>query len=100
LARRKIAVRFTRRARERLASIRLYLLERNPPAAARVLSQILKTTSLLGDFPELGRKTGTQDILEIVVPRYGYVVAYRIDASGRSISILGVFHPAQGSRDV
>ena len=40
------------------------------------------------------------DILEIVVPRYGYVVAYRIDASGRSISILGVFHPAQGSRDV
>ena len=99
MARRKIAVRFARRARRHLASIRDYLAERSPTASARVLAQILKTTSLLVDFPELGRRTGDPGIFEIVVPRYLYIVAYRIDPDGRTISILGVFHAAQGSRE-
>jgi plasmid stabilization system protein ParE len=100
LARRKVAVRFTRRARGQLASIRDYLVERSPAASARVLAQILKTTSLLSNFPELGRRTGEPGILEIVVPRYLYIVAYRIEADRRTISILGVFHAAQGSREI
>ena len=99
MARRKVAVLFTRRARGQLASIRSYLAERNPAASARVLAQILRTTSLLSDFPELGRSTGEPGIFEIVVPRYLYVVAYRIESDRQTISILGVFHAAQGSRE-
>jgi plasmid stabilization system protein ParE len=53
----------------------------------------------LSDFPELGRSTGDPGTFEIVVPRYLYIVAYRIEADRRTVSILGVFHAAQGSRE-
>lgn len=86
-------VRFSRKALADLAAIHAYLAERNPPAAGRVVAAVEHTASLLADNPLLGRPEARGLGRILVVPRYRYVISYRIE--GDAVEIRFIFHPKQ-----
>lgn len=70
---------WTRRYLIELAAIGDYIGERNPRAAARVVSEIHGTTGrLLSDNPFIGRKGEIKGTREPVIPGTPYIVAYRV----------------------
>lgn len=80
------------KARRSLWSILDYLVERNPYAAAELLSTIRKTVEALPQHPYLyrpGRVSGTRET--IVHPNY--LVIYRVGS--RHITIVDVLHARQ-----
>ena len=85
------SVRLTRRALADLRAIRAHIAERDPAAAARVVSAIEHSLSLLGDQPFMGPAVHTGWFH--VVPRYRYVIAYRV--RGDTVEVRFIFHPAQ-----
>jgi plasmid stabilization system protein ParE len=86
-------VRLTRKALADLVSIHAWLAERNPAAAARVVAAIEASAALLTDNPKLGRREDRGLGRILIVPRYRYVISYRIE--GETVEIRYVFHPRQ-----
>ena len=86
-------VRFSRKALADLAAIHAWLADRNPAAAARVVTAIEASAAFLADNPRLGRREvrGLGRIL--IVPRWHYVISYRIE--GETVEIRYIFHPRQ-----
>jgi plasmid stabilization system protein ParE len=72
-------LRLTRRAARNLADIADYLRERNPEAAVRVRTAIVKSLKNLVLFPYSGRKQEVEGVRKIVTRRYPYLVYYRAD---------------------
>lgn len=86
-------VRFGRKALADLAAIQAWLAERSPAAAARAIAAIENSAGLLADNPHLGRRAPHDLGRILIVPRYGYVIAYRND--GDAVEILYVLHPSR-----
>lgn len=86
-------VRFSRAALADLTAIHAWLAERSPAAAARVVTAIEKSASLLADNPKMGRAEDLGFGRILVVPRHRYVLSYRIRDD--TVEILYVFHPSQ-----
>jgi toxin ParE1/3/4 len=65
-------VRFTRRAREDLLDIWLYIAPQNPVAADRVFDRIEASCRLLRDYPELGpaRSESADNARALVIERW------------------------------
>jgi addiction module RelE/StbE family toxin len=66
------------RALRDLEHIAAYLIERSPSGAATVLAAIKSTISTLSFFPQIGRLVDDAGHRRLPVPRYPYVIFYRL----------------------
>lgn len=88
-------LRFTPPAVFDLTAIGDHIRERNPAAAARVRSSILKSLDNLTVFPRMGRKQSTPGVRKLVTRRYSYLVYYKVDMDAREVVVLRIRHPAR-----
>ncbi|WP_310451849.1 type II toxin-antitoxin system RelE/ParE family toxin [Sulfuritalea sp.] len=86
-------IRWTPPALAQIAEIHQYIATENPQAARRVVAQIRKDAILLSAQPSMGRAGRVPGTRELVVSRYPFIIAYRID--GNDIPILAVIHSAR-----
>lgn len=87
-------VRWTLPALADLDQIQDFIAERNPPAASRLVNEILdRTDTLLSGNPEIGRPGRVAGTRELVLTGTLYVVAYRLR---ENVEILAIMH---GARD-
>lgn len=92
-----MTLRFSARARRHINAIRDYISERNPSAAAHVGDRIYEAAELLQIFPYAGRIGQSPNTREWVVQGYPYILVYEVDtAEPPTVTVLGVFHCAQG----
>jgi plasmid stabilization system protein ParE len=85
---------WTAEAERWLRDIHDYIAEDNPPAARKVIADIVQKAKKLADFPEVGHCYRMEPEGEIRILLYGhYRIAY-LWATGRDVVILGVFHGA------
>lgn len=85
-------VAFTRAATADLTSLRSYLAQRSPMAAARLASRLLTASRSLESLPCRGRpgqQRGTRE-LTTVKP---YVIVYRV--TSESVQVLRIWHGRQ-----
>jgi toxin ParE1/3/4 len=71
-------VHYAPRALRDLQGIGAYLLERSPSGAGNVLAAIRSCINTLSYFPEIGRVVDDAGHRRIPVPRYPYLIFYRI----------------------
>jgi toxin ParE1/3/4 len=76
-----------------LEAIQDYLLERNPPAALRLVAELRKAALSLIEQPNRGRPGRVPGTRELVVSGNTYLIPYRV--RGEVIEILRVFHGAR-----
>jgi plasmid stabilization system protein ParE len=91
---RPLAIRYLPPAERDIHELADYLLARNPDAAARVRSAILRTLEIAAHFPELGRRQLTRRVRKLVVPRYGYLI-YFVDPAANELIVLRIRHGRQ-----
>lgn len=68
------------RALRDLQGISAYLLELSPIGAGNVVAAIRTSINTLSYFPEIGPLVDDAGHRRMTVPRYPYVIFYRIDA--------------------
>ena len=86
-------VRWTVPALADLDLIQDYIAERNPPAASRLINDILdRTDKLLSVNPEIGRSGRVAGTRELILVGTSYVVAYRLR---ETVEVLAVMHGAR-----
>lgn len=83
-------IRYTLRARADLDEIRAYLRERNPRAAATVLSTIRRRVVWLAEFPFMAPETDEPGVRVLPIVRYPYRVYYNV--AGGEVRILHIRH--------
>lgn len=88
-------LRFTPRAVADLDAIADYLIERNPAAALRVRTAILRSLQRLVAFPESGRRQSVDRVRKLVVGTYPYLVYYTVDPLAGEIVVLTIQHPSR-----
>lgn len=86
-------VAWTAQAVRDLHSVRLFIAEDDPRAAARVAKRILNGTGKLTDFPAIGRPGKLPHTRESVIPGTPYFLPYRV--KGDVVQILAVIHAAR-----
>jgi toxin ParE1/3/4 len=86
-------IRWQRTALSDLEAIQDYLLERNPPAALRLVSELREAALSLVEHPNRGRPGRVPGTRELVVSGTMYLIPYRV--RGEVIEILRVFHGAR-----
>lgn len=84
-------VRLTPQARDDLAAIRDWIAEDDERAADRVITRIIQTAMMFGQFPLLGRTGQIEGTREFSVVGLPYLIVYRI-ASEAEIDVLTVLH--------
>ena len=89
-------IRFTPRARDDLIEIHDYIAAENPRAARRVASTIRDQVRVLANHPLLGRPGQLPGTRELVIDRYPYLLAYRIN--GDTVEVLTIWHTARDLR--
>ena len=83
---------WTKRARDNLLAIRLYVWQFNPAAARIVADKLIEKSNALANFPYRGRAVAKTSLRELLtVPPY--IIRYRIER--RSIVILRIRHAAR-----
>jgi toxin ParE1/3/4 len=90
-----VTLRFTPTAISELTAIADHIRQRNPAAAARVRSSILKSLDNLTVFPRIGRKQSIPGVRKLVTRRYSYLVYYRVDIDAGEVVVLNIRHPAR-----
>lgn len=88
-------VSYSPRAIKQLDEIVSYIARDDELAAAAVLDRIEKLTALLGKFPAMGRPTDAGDVRIMSVPRYPYVLFYKVLQDKDEVRILRVRHTAR-----
>lgn len=86
-------VRWLRSALADLEAIQDYLIDRNPPAARRLVGLIRNGVTRLGDMPHRGRPGRWPGTRELLIPGTPYIIPYRV--RGEIIEILRVWHAAR-----
>lgn len=76
-----------------LDAIHLHITRDNPRAANRVVDFIRQSVGRLADWPKMGRAHANEELRELVITRFPYVVVYEIEAD--EVRILASFHQAQ-----
>jgi plasmid stabilization system protein ParE len=56
---------------------------------------IRKSAATLGEFPGLGHKQLEANIRKLVVPRFGYLIYFKVYADKDEVRILFIQHPKQ-----
>jgi plasmid stabilization system protein ParE len=88
-------VAYSREAIGNLRDISAYIRSQNPAAAKTVRHAIRKSAATLGEFPGLGHKQLEADIRKLVVPRFGYLIYFKVYADRDEVRILFIQHPKQ-----
>jgi plasmid stabilization system protein ParE len=96
---RPLELRFTLRAHQQLQSIFNYIHDRNPAAARSVARRIRFASEMLSYFPEAGRLGESEGTREWVVRGLPYIMVYQV-SNEPALTVLGVFHAAQGERKI
>ncbi len=89
------SIRYLPRAVRQLDEIFIYIADRNPTAAGRVVGTIRRSIERLGDFPYSSRLSEVPGVRELPIVRYPYIVFYAVDDEAREIHILRVRHTSQ-----
>lgn len=84
-------VNFTPQAADDLRAIRDWIAADDPRAADRVVSRIVQTAMMFGQFPLLGRTGRVESTREFSVVSLPYLIIYAI-ASESEIDVLTVVH--------
>jgi len=84
-------VSFTPQARDDLAAIRDWIADDDPRAAERVVSRIIQTAMMFGQFPMLGRAGQVAGTREFSVVGLPYLIVYTI-ASETEVDVVTVLH--------
>lgn len=84
-------VRLTPQARDDLAAIRDWIAEDDDRAADRVITRIIQTAMMFGQFPLLGRTGQVEGTREFSVVGLPYLIVYRI-TSEAEVDVLTVLH--------
>jgi len=87
-----VDVRWTRKALENLDAIAAYIALDNPARARSFVGEIKEKTTLLAQFPAIGRPGRVPGTRELVVHE-NYVVPYRVKDG--TVQILRVHHVAR-----
>ncbi len=87
-------LRLTSQAEADLEDIAAYLEPRNPQGAQWVEDAILDVFALLIQYPEAGHLRG-QRVRRFALPRYPYLVFYRVNEGADEIEVLTVRHAAR-----
>ena len=82
-------IRWLRAALRDLDSEMNYIAEQDREAAVRMYALIREKTSLLAQFPELGRPGRVFGTRELVLERYPYIIPYRV--KNDAVEILPIF---------
>ena len=85
-------VRYNRRALVQIEEIHVYIAERNPRAAARVIARIEELCEKLSEFPGMGHQSDHSDIRVLPVVRYPYLIFYTVVGADDEVRILRVRH--------
>jgi len=88
-----VKIRYTRQTLGDLVEIYDAIAADNPPAAGRVIAQIEAEAGRLAEFPLLGRAGRVEETRELVIARYPYILAYRVEAS--EVQVLSILHSAR-----
>lgn len=83
-------VRWLRRALENLNEEATYIAKDNPRMASEFVHHLHASAAMLADQPNMGRPGRIAGTRELVVPRFPYILPYRV--RGGAIEILRVFH--------
>ena len=86
-------IRWSPTAVEDLESLRAYIAEHDPTAAARVAKAIVEGIENLRRFPAMGRPGRVPHTRELVIPGTPYLIPYTV--TGRTIEIIAVLHTAR-----
>lgn len=81
------------RALRDLNDIAVYLAERDPAVARKVLGAIKSSLDTLSFFPQIGRLVDDAGHRRVPVVRYPYVIFYRI--AGEDLLVLHVRHTSR-----
>jgi toxin ParE1/3/4 len=94
-----VRLRLTPQALADVESVAAYLEARNPLGARRVETAIQDALILIGRYPEIGAM-GRRRVRRLALPRYPYLIFYRVDEPTDAIANLAVRHAARkpGSR--
>jgi toxin ParE1/3/4 len=87
-------VNITPLAQQDLAEIKAWITRDNERAAERVVSRILQTAEMFGNFPMLGRVGRVEGTREFSVVGLPYIIVYAI-ASESDVDVLTVVHSAR-----
>ena len=83
-------------AKHRLYSGTEYIRENNPVVAKNVITAIRKVANGLGEFPYISSvHEEFYGFREIVVPKYPFVVWYRVKEKEQIVEIVTVWHTSQ-----
>jgi plasmid stabilization system protein ParE len=87
-------LRLTPQAQSDVEAIAAYLEARNPRGALHVETAIQAALVLIGRYPEIG-PMGRRRVRRFALPRYPYLIFYRLDASADAIAILAIRHASR-----
>jgi toxin ParE1/3/4 len=76
-----------------LGSIREFIAQDNPAAAARVRAALRAAVDPLADYPNLGRAGRVAGTRELVVADLPYIIVYRV--ADDTVRILAVLHTSR-----
>ncbi|HUY81656.1 MAG TPA: type II toxin-antitoxin system RelE/ParE family toxin [Acidobacteriaceae bacterium] len=68
-----------------------YLESENAPAALRIAQSIFEVVNMLADHPLAGRKGMIAGTREFAVPRSPFIIAYEVNRSSDTLTIITVF---------
>ena len=88
-------VRLSKRAARDLAEIAASITRVNPSAARSVGAAIAASQRLIAEHPEIGRRQEGRDLRKLVVPRYGYLIYYRVIERADLVAIATIRHPSR-----
>ena len=87
-------LRWTRLAEQDLDAIAQYIGQDSPPAAARVVLELIdQAETLLSGNPAIGRPGRVLGTRELVIGRLPYIIAYRVRED--DLEILRVMHTSR-----
>ncbi len=86
-------LRWTKRAERDLDEIAAYIGIDSPPAAARVILELIERTEALPRQPAIGRPGRVTGTRELVVAGLPYIIPYRV--RGNDIELLRVLHTSR-----
>lgn len=83
------------RARTERHNAIAHIAAESPNAALGQLSEVLKQTSMLLDFPEIGRPGRKRGTRELVITGTPFLAIYRLKAKSDTVEIVRFLHGAQ-----
>jgi plasmid stabilization system protein ParE len=92
---RPVAIRYLPPAERDIHELADYLLARNPDAAGRVRSAILRTLEIAARFPELGRRQLTPPCAKARRPALRIAHYFVVDPAANELIVLDSTWPAE-----